>query len=577
LLEPQAADTGTVIMKKDDSPRALKTRLLTMMVLRVVLALTFLGATTWIQVTEYSYSRLNFYPLYTIVVLISLLTIFYAVFLGRVRNFIRFIYIQVTIDIALVTAIVYVTGGIASYLQTLYLLVIVGATILLGRRGGLYAAAAASIAYGAMLDLDFYGILPLSYKVFWGFMRPQWEDVLTTLSTNFLAFFTVAYLTGYLAEKMKAAEQKLEEKEIDYERLEELNRNIVENISSGIMTLNTRGHITSFNKAATEITGYGLREVYYKKLEVLFPSLIEADVKAGVEAGSDSIRLEKAFETKDGRELYLGFTVSEGGSGDAARIVTFQDLTQLKGMEEELRRVEKLKALGELSIGIAHEVRNPLASISGSIQVLKSELTLDKTDARLMDIVVRETDRLNSLITDFLLFARPAKETLQVLNLQELVTEKVVIFKNSPQALGIEIQNGLDSPLFVDGNARQLGQVFWNLLLNAAQSMDGSGRITIGAVCTNQPVESTSTGTASEPVLRIEVTVTDTGVGIEPEQIPLVFDPFFSTKDDGTGLGLAIVHRIIESHGGRIEVKSTLGVGTEIKVLLPVATVSDVH
>ncbi|MBE9527880.1 MAG: PAS domain S-box protein [Proteobacteria bacterium] len=560
-------------MKKDDSPRALKTRLLTMMVLRVVLALTFLGATTWIQVTEYSYSRLNFYPLYTIVVIISLLTILYAVFLGRVRNFIRFIYIQVTIDIALVTAIVYVTGGIASYLQILYLLVIVGATILLGRRGGLYAAAAASITYGAMLDLDFYGILPLSYKVFWGFMRPQWEDVLTTLSTNFLAFFTVAYLTGYLAEKMKAAEQKLEEKEIDFERLEELNRNIVENISSGIMTLDIDGRITSFNKAATEITGYGLRGVYYKNLEVLFPSLLEA----GAESGSDSIRLEKAFKTKDGRELYLGFTVSEGGSGDAARIITFQDLTHLKGVEEELRRVEKLKALGELSIGIAHEVRNPLASISGSIQVLKSELSLDETDTRLMDIVVRETDRLNSLITDFLLFARPAKETLEVLNLEELVTEKVDIFRNSPQAIGIELQNELDSPLFVDGNVRQLGQVFWNLLLNAAQSMDGSGCITIGAICTNQPVESTIHGVASEPVQRIEVTVTDTGAGIEPDRIPLVFDPFFSTKDDGTGLGLAIVHRIIESHGGRIEVKSTLGVGTEITILLPVASVSGVH
>ncbi len=556
-------------MKKADSPVALKARLLTMMVLRVVLALTFLGATTWIQVTGYSYSRLNFYPLYAIVIIVSLLTIFYALLLGRVRNLIRYTYIQVTVDIGLVTAIVYVTGGIASYLQILYLLGIIGATILLGRRGGLYAASVASICYGTLLDLDFYGILPSGYKVFWNFMRPQWEDVLTTLSTNILAFYTVAYLAGYLAEKMRAAEQKLEKKEIDYEKLEQLNRNIVENISSGIMTLDVEGRITSFNKAATDITGFDLGEVYYKNVEETFPSLIRSDTEYGIEG----LRLERVFITKAGTELYLGFTVSLGEGGEASKIITFQDLTNLRRMEEELRRVEKLKALGELSIGIAHEVRNPLASISGSIQVLKSDLKLGETDTRLMNIVVRETDRLNSLITDFLLFARPAKETREVLNLTELVSEKVTIFGNSVQAVGIEIENRIDCPLFVEANSRQLGQVFWNLLLNSAQAMEGGGKIGISAHCTKPHVDTPLSGPAAESAGRVEISVTDTGHGIEPERLPFVFDPFFSTKDLGTGLGLAIVHRIVDSHGGRVEVKSRVGEGTEFKVVLPLAGV----
>ncbi len=552
-------------MKKDDSPVALKARLLKIMVLRVVLALTFLGATTWIQVTEYSLSRLNFYPLYTIVVIISLFTIIYARLLGRVSNFVRFIYIQVTVDIALVTAIVYVTGGIASYLQILYLLVIIGATILLSRRGGLYAAAAASIFYGVMLDLDFYGVLPRGYKVFWSFMKPQWEDVLTTLSTNILAFFTVAYLIGYLAEKKKVAEQRLEEKETDYERLTQLNRNIVENISSGIMTLDPLGRITSFNKAATDITGYALSDVYYKSIDALFPDLIDKET----EFNREGVRFEKAFSVNDGTELHLGFSVSEGEAGEAARIITFQDLTQFKGMEEELRRVEKLKALGELSIGIAHEVRNPLASISGSIQVLKSELSLDETDTRLMDIVVRETDRLNTLITDFLLFARPAKEVRERLNVTELVTEKIDIFSNSTESSGIDIINRLEGRLFIEANSKQIGQVFWNLFLNAAQALNGSGSITVSSVVSTYSVDSAAAGGGAELLSRVEITVADTGPGIDPAKLPRIFDPFFSTKDFGTGLGLAIVHRIVESHGGRVEVKSVEGAGTEFKVLLP--------
>jgi two-component system sensor histidine kinase PilS (NtrC family) len=322
--------------------KVLKARLLALMVLRVVLALSFLGVTTWVQITQHSFSRINFYPIYAIVVIVSLLTIVYARALGRVRNLRLFAYLQITVDIALITAIVYVSGGVASYLQILYLLSITGSAILLGRRGGLYAASVSSIAYGLLIDMDFYGMLPARFKVFLPTLQPAWDDVLTTVSTNILAFFTVAYLTGYLAERMARAEKELEEKGLDFERLEQLNRSIVGNITSGILTVDESSRITSFNKAAEEITGYSLKEVYYRPVDSVFPGILESNTQ---EAG---MRLEKMVKKKKGTEIFLGFSISEGQGGDAAKIVIFQDLTRLKAMEEQLRRVDKLRALGEL-------------------------------------------------------------------------------------------------------------------------------------------------------------------------------------------------------------------------------------
>lgn len=566
-------------MTQEYSPQALKPKLMTMMVLRVVLALAFLGVTTWVQVTENSLSTLNFHPLYAIVVVVSALTILYARTINRVRNLRLFAYLQITLDIILITSIVYVTGGIESYLQIMYLLSVMGSSTLLNRRGGYYAASVSSIAYGVLVDMDFYGMLPVKYMVFGANSVHAWEDVLTTVSTSFLAFFTVAFLTGYLAESTARVEKKLEEREIDFAKLENLNRSIIENISSGIMTLDKDERITSFNNAAEVMTGYTLKEVYYRKAEDIFPGLVR-DGRAEEKAG---MRLEKAFNKKDGEELYLGFTLSEGQGGEAAYIVIFQDLTRLKVMEDRLRRAEKLRALGELSVGIAHEVRNPLASISGSIQVLKDDLRLGADDARLMDIVVRETERLNTLITDFLLFARPAHEKRQVVNLSDVVDEKIDIFRYSREARGISIEKRLEEGLFIEADPRQIGQVFLNLFLNSAQAMGGEGSLAVSSATSavggayQGPVHGNDRTEGGIVRPFAEITVMDSGCGISEEDMARIFDPFFSTKDLGTGLGLAIAHRIVESHGGSIEVSSVPGEGTSFKVLLPLAGSGVLH
>jgi len=557
-------------MNEPSTQNTLKGKLLAMMVLRVVLALAFLGITTWFQLKEYSYTQLNFQPMYAIVAAVGFLTIFYALAIGRVRNLRLLSYFQVSVDLFLITLIVYVTGGTESYLQTLYPLSVIGATIILGKRGGLYAASVSSIAYGILMDADFYGMLPSRFKVMPpSVQHPGWEEVFVTVATNILAFYTVAYLTGYLAEKAAKVERALEEKQTDLVKLEGLNRHIVENISSGIMTLDRDSRVTSFNREAEAVSGYSHDEVYHKDVRELFPDML----KSGVRAARIGTRVEKRFRKKNGEEIYLGFSVSQGQGGDVDKIIIFQDLTRLRSMEEQLRRDERLKALGELSVGIAHEIRNPLASISGSIQVLKDEITLDGENQKLMEIVLRETGRLNMLITDFLLFARPAREKRDIVDLNGIIDETIRIFSNCPEAARIRIDSDIDGAVLVKADSRQLGQVFWNLFLNAAHAMRPGGTLTVSSRLSHGFHMGGRKGLEGpeEPPM-VLVSVADTGAGIEKEDLMKIFDPFFSTKDSGTGLGLAIVHRIVESHGGRITVESNPGSGTIFSILLPLAT-----
>ncbi|MEE9614238.1 MAG: ATP-binding protein [Thermodesulfobacteriota bacterium] len=539
-------------MTAQHKPHPLKGKLLVLMVLRVVLALAFLGVIAWSQMRTGIPVRPIFNPLYTIVAAIGFLTILYAVLLARVRNLKLFAYVQLTVDVAIITVITYVTGGMGS---SLYFLSVIGGSILLDKRGGFYAAGISSIAYGVLIDLEFYGLLPEEYRMFVSTLGPSWENALTTIATNILALFTVAYLTGYLAERAVKVERKLEEKEVDYERLEKLSSHIAENIPTGIMTLDERSRITSFNRAATELTGYSLQEAYFRDVDEIFPDVF-SDLP---EPGHKGVRIVEELKVKSGEELHLGFNISRGEGGDMDRVVIFQDLTQMKAMEERLRRDDKLKALGELSTSIAHEIRNPLASISGSIQVLKKEMPPKGNMPHLMEIVLRETERLDLLISDFLLFARPASKTRELVDICEVIRDTIGVFGNSPDAVGIDMEDSLEGEMFVEGDRRQITQVFWNLFLNAARAMPDGGRLVVES--------GPGAGAGS-----VEITVRDTGAGISAEDLSRVFDPFFSTRNKGTGLGLAIVHRIVESHGGSVVVESVVGEGAAFKLTLPLVS-----
>ncbi len=556
----------------DAERSALKNKLLTLMFLRVIFVGVFLGITAWFQLRESSLTAPPLYSLYAIIVTICLLTIVYSFLFKRIRNLKVFAHIQVLLDILLVTAIAYITGGADSFLAPLYFLAIISGSIILGRHGGLYAASISSIAYGLLVDLDYYHILPGGLKIYSSAVPYIGKDILTTMITNIVAFFVIAYLTGYLSERTARIERKLEEREIDFKRLESLNRFIIENINSGILTINRDGRITSFNKTAEKLTGHTLRDVYYKDIESIFPG-IRDEIK-GLPDGSISIRTETEFMRDGGSNLSLGLSISAAEGVDVDKIIIFQDLTKIKEMEEQLKRDERLKALGELAAGMAHEIRNPLASMSGSIEVLKESLKDDDTEnIRLMDIILRETERMNGYITDFLLFARPASKARGIIDIKALIEDILEVFRNSPEAKGLEIRTGLADGILVDGDARQMKQVFWNLFLNAQQAMPQGGKIEISAQISgfrHYAADPNTGSRASGSPPFVEVTVGDNGTGIESDNLGRIFDPFFSSRESGTGLGLAVVHRIIESHGGRIDVESKKGRGTTFRILLPI-------
>ena len=542
------------------------------MVLRVALVVLFTGVSAWFQLKGSSPFQTNIYPLYAIVIITCFFTIIYSVIFRWIKNAKVFAYIQIFGDIFLITATVYVTGGLESFLSFLYFLSIISASILLNRKGGFYAASASSIAYGLLVNLDFYRALPAKYKVILiGGISYERGDILATLALNIIGFFTVAFLTGYLAERTVTVEKELEEKKIDFRKLEAINKYIIENINSGILTIDADARITSFNRAAEKITGYTLGEVYNQAVDMVFPLLMKEGYSvASLERDQSYLRIDKPFKRKDGKEIFLGLSVSpmnpvrkefSDGVKEGGYIIIFQDLTRLKDIEEQLKRADRLRALGELAAGMAHEVRNPLASISGSVQVLKDSVVLGGDNKHLMDIIIRESDRLNTLITDFLLFAKPAVKMTDV-SLNDIIMDTVEIFKNSPECKGVDIQIKLQDDLMVEGDVRQLKQVFWNLFLNAGHVMPNGGRLEVrGQGLSPEPRTLTPEFT--------EITISDTGSGIDAEDINRVFDPFFTTMDFGTGLGLAVVHRIVEGHHGRIEVKSKKGDGTSFKITLP--------
>lgn len=545
----------------------LMARLKWLMVFRVALVILFISTSIWFQFKQTSQFQPNLYPIYAIIIITSLLTILYAAIFRWVKDAGLFAYIQIFGDILLITATVYTTGGLESLLSFLYFLSIISASILLNRKGGFYAASASSILYGLLVNLDFYKILPAGYKVLGtdlksvssGVISYERADILATLTLNIIGFFTVAFLSGYLAERTVKIERKLEEKEIDFKKLESMNKCIVENINSGILTIDNDGKITSFNMAAEKITGYSLDSVYNQTIDMVFPDLMNIQDYSIIsqEENPSYFRIDRPFKRRDGKELFLGLAVSP--MKEEGYIIIFQDLTKLKGLEEQLRRTDRLKALGELAAGMAHEVRNPLASISGSVQVLKDSLMLDGENQHLMDIVIRETDRLNTLITDFLLFAKPAIKMVSI-NISDIIKDTVNLFRNSPESKNIYIKIDLEEGLLVNGDSGQLKQVFWNLFLNAVHAMPDGGRLEVKGKRVKRKDRIPDS---------IEITISDTGAGIPTENVEMIFDPFFTTRDSGTGLGLAVAHRIIEGHKGKIEVKSREGEGTSFKIILP--------
>jgi two-component system sensor histidine kinase PilS (NtrC family) len=487
------------------------------------------------------YARDELTALYALVLAGFLLALAY----GALAAWSRFRYLhflELTGDALLISGFVYCSGGARSIFGFLYIIWIVYAALTLGSRAAMLACGLATIAYSLIAWGPIAGWFPPYNPA----LAPQAHEASSSVASHAVAFLAVALLARRLAAEVQAGRKELQE-------LGELHRRIVENVSSGLLTVTRSGAVTSFNQEAERITGFSADEVLGYPLAELFPTLGEID------AGERQRRIQVQFRDRSGRTLHLGMSLSwlrNAAGAEEGAIVIFQDLTQLVEMEEQLRRSERLGAVGQLAAGLAHELRNPLASLSGAMELLAADLPkTDRHSVTLSQIVQRETARLNRLVSDFLTYARPGPGRSEPVRLRALLEELAELVARDA-SLGVEVTVEVPDALSALGNGDQLRQVFWNLVRNAAES---------------QPRDRAVRLSGRSLGAEVEVLVEDQGCGIAPEDMERLFEPFHTTKPKGTGLGLATVHRVVEARGGRITVSSELGRGTAVRVFLPTA------
>ncbi len=516
--------------------------------------------------------------IYYFIGLTYLITLVYVPFLNRIKDVQKFAFIQHIVDVFLITLLIYLTGGIESFFVIAYIFSIISGSIILYKRGAYFVASISSIAYGAFLDLEHYGLIHPMYNSLSSGYDYGSSYVLYRISVYVVAFFVVAFLSSHLAEELRRKRSELIQKQDDYAKLEAFNQDIVQSLDSGLLTIDSRGKITSFNKTAQKILGLKHEDLEQGQIQQLFPDIDEAlfSLTENPPTANPYQRYETTFVDTTEKTLFLGFSISplrDNKDTVIGKTFIFQDITRFKEMEEQIKRSDRMATIGEFAAGIAHEIRNPLTSLSGSIQVLKEDLKLKGANRHLMDIILRESERLNNLITDFLLFAQPTRINKEKVDIGELIDETLQLFENSPgHNRAIKIVKDLKRRTFLLGDPHQLKQLFWNLFINAAQIMPNGGELgvnleTVNAHGTSHPLRGRKKG---EVASFAKISVSDTGDGIKPEEKEKIFEPFFTTKEGGTGLGLAIVHRVVENHEGFISVMSQLHKGTTFDIFLPI-------
>jgi two-component system, NtrC family, sensor histidine kinase PilS len=519
----------------------LKKKLKALIVFRVIFITLFFGSSFFF----WGFGR--FHDIYTLSYLIIsqyVFTIIYYLLIDRIGNLVLFAYVQFTIDILFEILLIYFTGGIDSWFSFTLVLTILASSIVLNKKAGFITATLSSVLYGMLINLQLYGLLAVKSE---GLMEAK--DYLYKIFIHTIFFYLTAYLSGYLSSRLEKTVQKLEEKDMDIRDLELFTREVVEGLPSGLFTTDMSGRVLLFNRAAEAITGIGRETVIGHKIDSVIPFFPFPF--------SEERRSEKTV-TAGRTQKIIGLNVSlMKGAAENTKgfIVVFQDLTPFKKLEAEMKQKEKWAAIGELSSNIAHEIRNPLASLKGSIEMIREDSIPKNQKERLMEIALNEMDRLNRIITDFLTYSRPTPPEFSQFDIHELLDETIDLLKNVDQNNGhVSIKKNYNGPVIVNADPQKLRQVFWNLGLNAMEAMPGGGEIIIS---TRDMADS------------IEITIKDFGAGIEEKDQEKIFYPFFTTKEQGTGLGLAIAYRIVEEHRGWINVESGPGIGTTFEVILP--------
>jgi len=457
--------------------------------------------------------------------------------------------LQVLSDLAMVTLVVHLTGGIDSTLNFLYPLVIIVACMLLPHVWGYLSAALAFILFGTILELDYYGVIP-SYSN----SHPTLEALQVVIFVNLFAYFAIAYLAGLLVAKLRQVDVQLKDASGALQNLQALHENIVQSMSEGVITTGLDGRITLVNRAAQQLLEISEAELCGRSVADLFQDPLPHFGSARGDAEVRYVAATNGFR-KTFRVMVSALNVNvPGGLGF---VYTFDDLTEIRRLEREVRMQDRLAAVGRLAAAIAHEIRNPLTSIAGSVSMLSDAPALSPEERHLLEIVTRESDRLNDIITDFLAYSRGKQYRFERVSLAPLLEDTLTLLEHRLTAEGAAIRIDRTLPkaealVLADGD--KLKQVFWNFSENAIRAMKKTG--------------GTLTVSLTERGPDWEMSFTDTGPGISPQQSEKIFEPFQSNFEGGTGLGLAIVYQIVQAHEGKVWARSEVGKGTSFVVRL---------
>ncbi|MDQ6893458.1 MAG: ATP-binding protein [Acidobacteriota bacterium] len=498
--------------------------------------------------------------LYALTLAAVLLALFHWT-LGRRLNPTVSAYVQVLADVGISTVLVYSSGGPDSVFNFLYLVVIGASAFLLYRTGAVIIATLSALMYGTMVQLLVYGILPPpplapSAAADWSTARVRFNLAITVAG-----FYGVAFMVSYLSEKLRSARVELELRQKALYRLQNLYGNVIATMSSGLLTSDANQRVTFLNRAGGDLLGVDPGSAPGRQLADLGFVFEDWEALRNRARGRESFRGEIEMERGNARRVF-GYSLRPLKESDAEEgmLVLFQDLTEMKKLERRARFSEQLAAVGELAAGIAHEIRNPLASISGSVQVLSNDLSVGSAEKRLMEIIVSESNRLSKILEDFLRFVRPQERRVAAFDVALNLSEVMDLFRLSDEvsdAHSIEVEvDPPSSELF--GDRDQIRQIVYNVAKNAVRAMAAGGKLRV---------------VGREEDAWYSIRFIDTGRGMNEEELARLFTPFSTAFDGGTGLGMAIVRRIVEDHGGAIDAESIPGEGTTVTVLLPRAVV----
>jgi two-component system sensor histidine kinase PilS (NtrC family) len=503
-----------------------------------------------------------------VAVLWYVLGLFFLIYNQLGRDYLLQAYLQIFSDILVITALVHFTGDLDSNYFSLYLVTIILASVLLPRPRAFLVAAVCFVCMGIMLELAY---LPSLYPQF--VRRYLALDFLASSSlapadtgtlevkilASLLGFFAVTYLSTHLAESLRKTGAELRHKTGQVASLYAIKENIIQSMRGGLITTDLSGAVQEVNPAGCAILGYKSEELTGRSILELLTALRE-DGESAFDPSAPYTRREIVYQRPGGEHRTLGVSASAlqvPEIGVAGYVYTFQDLTEEKHREAEYRAKDRMATLGRLAAGIAHEIRNPLASIAGSIKLLPTVANLNEDQSKLVDIVSRESARLDKLVSDFLVYAREQRCEFRPADLVNLVEETLLLLEHHPLlARGCRVERRLPrQPVMASVDPDKIRQVFWNICDNALKAMPDGGTLTAELDDANPEVA--------------RISFEDTGPGLAPQQLEKIFEPFVPGFSNGTGLGLAIVHQIVQGHHGRIRVHSRPGKGAKFLVELP--------